>query len=125
MSTWPYPGDSPLARARRIAQAYREHLMVADPDACTRIDAQLREWGEAWMVPRTIVCDLDDWLDPADAADLVCVTVATIRQWRGRGRLAGRHTRNGWRYRARDVIAVAATARKRKTKENNAQRVTN
>lgn len=113
MTGWPYPGDSPVARARRIARAYREHLAVADPARCAELDAACEAWGQTWIAPRTLRYDLDDWLRPADAADIAAVSVATLRKMRTRGRLVGRRTSEGWRYRARDVLALATGVRTR------------
>lgn len=113
MNTWPYPGDSPLARARRIARAYREHLAVANPQICTQLDATCIDWGEGWVAPRVLRYDLDDWLSPADAADIAAVSMASIRKMRARGRLHGRRTAQGWQYRARDVLALVSEIRRR------------
>lgn len=112
--TWPYPGDSPLARARRVARAYRQHLYDADPATCATLDARCLDWGEGWVAPSTLRYDLDDWLSVADAADIAAVQPATLRTWRKRGRLTGRHGTDGWRYRARDVLALASQVRRRK-----------
>lgn len=72
-----------------------------------------REWGEAWVAPRVVTYDLNDMLSPSEAADVAAVGVATIRQWRARGLLTGTHASDGWRYRARDVLAVVADLRRR------------
>jgi hypothetical protein len=77
------------------------------------LDALCVGWGETWMAPRAARYDLDDWLTPAEAADAAAVSVAAVRQWRHRGRLVGRRTPDGWRYRARDVLALAAEVRRR------------
>ncbi len=114
MSAWPYPGDAPLARARRVARAYREHLLRVDPDLCATLDDQMTSFGETWLAPRILRYDLDDWLSPREAADIAGVSVACVRQWRARGRLTGRHTAKGWRYRARDVLVLSGEVRRRK-----------
>jgi hypothetical protein len=114
MTGWPYPGDSPLARARRVAQAYRAALDTADPDTCRRLDGLARRWGETWAVPSVSVHDLDDWLTPAQAADLACVSTGHLRVWRHRGRLTGRQRLDGtWEYLARDVINLVTATRRR------------
>lgn len=110
---WPFLGDAPLARARRIARAYRERLAAVDPSRCAELDEMCLAWGEGWVAPRTLRYGLDDWLTPAEAADAAAVSVAAVRQWRHRGRLTGRQTDDGWRYLARDVLALAAQARRR------------
>lgn len=114
--SYPYPGDSWGLRARRIARAYREATLADDPAAeCARIDRLCADWGERWIVPQPETFDLDDWLTPAQVADAIGVSVATVRQLRGRGRLLGYQDSAGcWRYRYRDALAVMSATRKRK-----------
>lgn len=111
--TWPYPGDSPLARARRVAHAYRARLADTNPTACAELDQLLATWGQTWVVPSLANHDLDDWVGPADAAQLAAVDPATLRVWRHRGRLTGRRTHSGWEYRVRDVLELVSTTRHR------------
>jgi hypothetical protein len=114
MTGWPYPGDSPLARARRLAQAYRAALADTDPGACDQLDERARTWGETWIVPAVITHDLDDWLTPTQAADLACVDPAHLRTWRHRGRLTGRQRPDGgWEYQARDILELLTNRRRR------------
>lgn len=113
MSDWPYPGDSPLARARRVARAYREHLHQVDPLRCNEVDEQMAGWGQGWIAPRVLRYELDDWLSLADAADVAAVERGCLRQWRARGKIVGRHTTTGWQYRARDVLRLASEVRRR------------
>jgi hypothetical protein len=103
---WPFAGDLPLARARKIARAYRERLAEVDPELCASLDALCDDWGETWIAPRPLRYGLDDWLTPAEAADVSAVSVAAIRKARHDGRLAGRRTADGWRYQARDVLRL-------------------
>lgn len=111
---WPYPGDSPVAKARRVAHAYRARLEDAQPDWAAQLDQRFVSWGERWVVPHLALFDLDDWLTPAEAAELGGVDTATVRMWRARGRLTGCRNANGdWRYRARDVIALLSAPRTR------------
>lgn len=111
---WPFPGDGPLARARRIAHAYRKGLHDADPERCAEVDNQMTRWGQNWVVPGAAIHQLDDYIGAADAADLGEVGLATVRQWRLRGRLAGHLDEHGrWHYQVRDVLKVAAETRRR------------
>jgi hypothetical protein len=112
MSGWPYPGDAPTQRARRVAHAYRAALLAADADVCAAIDAQMASMGQHWVVPRVVTYDPDDVLSAADAADVAAVNPATLRKWRERGLLVGVVDRDGWHYRARDVLALAAARRR-------------
>lgn len=121
---WPYPGDGLLTRARRVAHAYRARLHAADPQACEDLDAAMRRWGQHWAVPSIVAVDPDQWLTPSEAAEIGLVGTATLRVWRARGKLTGRKTTgpNGgirWEYRARDVMALAAESRRRKTTEGH------
>ena len=100
---WPYDGDTALTRARKIAHMYRARLRALNPDACDDADNTARHFGELWIVPRVITAGDDDWLDPADAADLLCCSTANIRRLRLAGRLSGVETRDGWRYKVADL----------------------
>lgn len=114
--SWPFPGDSPVARARRVAHAYRASLEAVAPEVCADMDRMMRQFGQLWAVPGVLAYDDPDaWLTPADAAELVCVEVDTIRQMRRRGVLKGRYENGGWRYRAGDVLDCFARPRGRKT----------
>jgi hypothetical protein len=114
LMAWPYPGDSPLARARRVAHAYRAALEHTDPDACAALDQQMTRWGQAWVAPRPELHDLDDWIGPAEAADLAAVGTAQLRVWRHRGRITGRRRASGsWEYQVRDVLALISATRHR------------
>lgn len=78
---WPFPGDNALARARRIALAYREHLKVTDPELCVAVDDMMRKWGQEWIAPDAYTYEPGDALTTAQAAVLVSVRTTTIRQW--------------------------------------------
>lgn len=111
---WPYPGDSPVAKARRVAQAYRARLDAIAPDQVADLDATFSDWGERWIAPRLTMFDLDDLLTPGQAADLGGVDTATVRVWRARGRIVGHRDHDGsWRYLARDVVALISAPRTR------------
>lgn len=116
--TWPYPGDSALARARRVAHAYRARLHAADPQACAALDATMRGWGQGWVVPRVVTVDPGAWLTPAEAADLAVMSTDQLRILRARGRITGRRVGNRWEYQAADVIALSANPRQRNGNED-------
>lgn len=103
MNQWPYPGDSPAARARRVAQAYRATLDVYAPRACADLDARMRNLGQQWVVPGVVTYDPDEWVDPAKAAELACVEVDAIRQMRRRGVIRGRQVGKRWEYRVGEI----------------------
>ncbi|MFD6069395.1 MerR family transcriptional regulator [Amycolatopsis lurida] len=110
---WPWPGDTPLDRARRIARTYREALMIAAPDTCVDLDARCRDLGQTWVVPKPLSFGPDDLLDAKEVADMCNVQPSTIRQWRRRG-LATQDTPDGLRYRVADVLDYHAGRRRRR-----------
>lgn len=111
--TWPYPGDSPNARIRKVAHAYRATLEAYAPLACQQLDERMRNMGQHWVVPSVITVDPDEWLSPAQAADLLCVEVDAIRKMRRRGVLKGRKDGNRWEYQAREVESAFTRPRGR------------
>jgi hypothetical protein len=113
MGTWPYPGDRPAARARRVAQAYRAALLDHAPGKCAELDDLMRQWGQTWVVPRVVTYHPDDWLSVHQAADLAAVELATLRGLRMRGRLVGRPNGRTWEYQAKDILALNANKRRR------------
>jgi hypothetical protein len=120
---WPYNGDTPLVRARKIAHMYRARLRALDTHACDDADATAIGFGETWVIPRVITADDDDLLDPADAADYLCVSTAQVRQLRRTRRLHGIETAEGWRYRVADLRALQ-NARPRKARQKDLESVT-
>jgi hypothetical protein len=114
VTAWPYAGDSPVARARRVAQAYRARLEILDLDGCHDLDRLFADLGETWVAPRVLTVQPTDWLTAAEAADLAGVGVATLRQWRRRGLLSGeRDARGSWRYWAGEVLDLVSSPRTR------------
>jgi len=111
--TWPYPGDGPAARARRVAQAYRSALEQAAPALCYTLDGQMRALGQTWIVPERMMFDPDEWLSPSQAADLACVEIPTIRQMRHRKVIKGRHNGKHWEYQVKEIMAAFARPRGR------------
>lgn len=112
MSSWPYPGDSPLVRARKVAQSYRAHLHAANPDVCAAVDDMVKAFGETWAVPRIVIHDRGALLTAAEAADYSCLSPAALRQLRRRGRLTGHQLDGCWYYRVTDLDNLAAKRRR-------------
>lgn len=112
--TWPYPGDSPVARTRRVAIAYRAALEQTAPLSCAALDKLIGgEFGQTWVLPGFAGYEPDEWLSPADAAALACVEVDTIRQMRRRGVIHGRQYQGRWQYRAKEIVDAFAQPRSR------------
>lgn len=102
-SAWPYPGDSPLARARRIAHMYRQQLRTLNRATADRLDDTAVSFGETWVIESAVIYQDDDLLDPRDAAAYLCVTTDAVRVLRARGRLTGHSVDGTWHYRFRDL----------------------
>lgn len=111
---WPWPGDSVLDRARRVAREYRDALAATDPQRCAALDQRVVELGQPWIVPQPVTVGPDDLLTAEQLADYAQVGVRTINEWRRRG-LEAVDTVDGPRYRPRDLIAWDTRRRERRT----------
>jgi hypothetical protein len=78
---WPWPVDTPLDRARKVALMYRTHLRSMAPAICAQVDETAVIYGEDWMVEKPDIIDPDAELTTAEAADLAKVPVERIRKW--------------------------------------------
>lgn len=84
-SQWPWPGDTALTRARRIAASYRAVLEDIAPDICHQLDQQMITMGVDWIVPRVVAWSEDDWMSAEQVAQYAGVSLATVYSWRHRG----------------------------------------
>lgn len=125
---WPYDGDTPLQRARRIALAYREHLKTANPEVCRALDDMAAQFGETWVLEHLVTTPPDALLTTAESAELAGVDVETIRQWRKRGYVGRdgqrRHLNpssvndQGWPlFLAAEVLEIAAATRRKRLRK--------
>jgi hypothetical protein len=78
---WPWPGDTELAIARKIAIAYREHLRAMARDRCDALDDVMRHYGQTWMLAKPVLYDDTDQVTTAQAAELVSRRPQIIRKW--------------------------------------------
>lgn len=101
---WPWPVDTALHRARRVARSYRDVLETVDPTACAYLDAEMTRLGQRWILPMATVYSDDDWLTAQLVADHAGVAPKTVYEWKRRG-LAPARTREGLRWRFADVRA--------------------
>lgn len=113
---WPFPGDPPLVRARKIAHMYRAALGAANPRMRDQCDATAVGYGESWAVPRLVRYTDDDLLRPADAADFLHISTTALGLLRARGRLAGVWDEKArmWRYRFADLRALGGVRTRRR-----------
>jgi hypothetical protein len=100
--TWPWPSDTALARARRVAQAYRSALEAISPETCATIDAQMTHFGQRWIIPQLVTYTDNDLLSADLVADYCGVALKTVYEWRRRG-LPSVTTPDGIRFRFSDV----------------------
>lgn len=113
---WPFPHDAPTERLKWVARTYRAHLHQRDPDLVAAIDDRMSRWGQGWITADPDLVDLDEWVDPRRAAELLSVRMSQIAALRRTGRLPGRPKGRGgrlWEYRIRDVLALSADPRAR------------
>ena len=119
---WPWPGDNAVARARKVAQAYRQALGLQNRALRDELDETMREYGETWVGEQEISYAGDgmDALTTAQAAELAHVPAYEIQRWAGMphpdipGRqLLPRFGKSGrsCTYLARDVVAAARLRR--------------
>jgi hypothetical protein len=106
--TWPWPGETPTERARRIANS----LLAALPeDDRQRAITAARAVGETWLGEELLAWTEDDVVTTAQAAELVHVGPSTIRKWHSEGTLP--NVGQG-RYRVRDVHLADTTRRQQR-----------
>ncbi|PXY25158.1 hypothetical protein BAY59_24340 [Prauserella coralliicola] len=110
---WPWPADTPLDRARRIAHEYRQYLLEHAAEVCAQLDQRARDLGQGWVAPQPVAYEMDDLLTVEQAADYCQVKPRTVDAWRQRGLQATR-TPDGVRYLVRHLHDYQADRRKRR-----------
>lgn len=104
---WPWPGDTPTDRVRRMVTAYREALLEAAPGNADELDSRFTDYGEGWVrPPATTPINLDEEITVTAAAALVQRRPSAIYRWIAHGRLPKRTTHAGIRVTVRDVLDV-------------------
>jgi len=113
---WPWPADTQLERARRIAASYRTALLSVAPDLCAQLDAKAVELGQGWVKPlETDIADLDEMLSAEQIAGILFVEPRTVRMWGYRGHIERLDDDGKPRYRLRDVLDYQARTRLERT----------
>lgn len=116
VTRWPFPGDSPLDRARRVAASYREAARSAGVEV-ERLDAHFVRLGESWVSGVEVTVD-DDVLTAAELEQALGIPASRVWQWKARGMLEPVATGPS-RYRVADVRELeAAMRRKRATRRS-------
>lgn len=115
--TWPWPGDTPTERARRIANSLV--ALLPEPDRTLMI-AKAHALGETWLGSSLVVHEPDETITTRDAAAMLCVGEDTIRAWATRAHpddptrplLARVGWRGGFRtYKVADLLDAARLIR--------------
>lgn len=108
-ASWPWPGDTALDRARRIANS----LLALLPDGeRERHVATAHQLGETWLGGDLLRWTVDDIVSTAEAAGIVHVKDSTIRKWHSEP--GGLPNCGRGRYRVGDVLDYAALKRARR-----------
>ncbi|KZM68329.1 hypothetical protein [Nocardia terpenica] len=89
---WPWPADTPLQRARKIAGSYRAALHQLDPGRCADLDRRAVELGQGWIAPVELPAHLsehalDAELSAADIEHFWRIPASTIRTWAHRNEI--------------------------------------
>jgi len=113
-SRWPFPGDSPAVRARKVAWAYRAALTeLGHIEIVAELDARFISWDEEWVCPvRTY--DDEDWVTAREAGGIAGVAEGTISIARVRGRIKARRDGRRFLYRVADVRQLSFARRERR-----------
>lgn len=114
---WPFPADTQLERARRVAREYRNVLLAFAPaPMVARLDALMAERGQGWVDARPLAHDPDDLLTVDEVAEFSQVAPRTVTTWRLERipPLPTTHTPDGIRIRFGDLVAWQAARRRRR-----------
>lgn len=109
--SWPWPTDTGLERARRVAHAYRSALHAHAESVCRELDERMRTFGQTWVLPSPVTRTDEELLTTDEAADYLVVRPRTVDAYRRRG-LPSVTTPDGPRYRVGDLRAWQAARRR-------------
>lgn len=119
---WPFPGDSPVVKARKMALAYRAALQEMDPALVKEMDQRFADWGQRWHATEHVAYGPEDWVPTDIAASMVDLSTGTLSILRTRGRIKGRLRQKGERgfeYKVKDVLALSTEIRRRNWRNGN------
>ncbi|WP_159840190.1 hypothetical protein [Nocardia sp. CY41] len=113
---WPFPADTALERARRIAHSYRHALMSVAPELCRQLDDKAVELGQGWVRPfETDLVDLDEALTAEAIGEILSVSARTVRLWGYRGHIERLGEEGRPLYRFSDVLDYLARTRQKRS----------
>lgn len=78
---WPWPGDTDLQKARRLANSTLTMLVKVDPEGAELLMAQAHLYELTWFGPTPVINDPEDAVTTLEAAQLMHVKPQTIRLW--------------------------------------------
>lgn len=121
---WPFAGDAPIARARKVALAYRhiaqelvdKYGADTEGDPVADLDERFHRWGELWIdTDRTVTYAADDWVTSQIAATILAVSQSYMSALRVHGRIKGRYIKgkHGYVYRVGDIWTLSSEMRRR------------
>ncbi len=114
MTRWPWPGDTPAERARRIANA----MLAMVPEEQRQVAVRhAHELGETWLGVEVVMWGPEDIVTTREASTVAHVGESTIRKWHSEGHLVNVTT---GRYRVVDVLECSARMRDRRTQRRAA-----
>ena len=82
LDAWPWPADTELERARRVARQYREALQHVAPNLARHLDDICTRCGQRWIAAAPVVLDPDELLTTGEVAELRQVRPRTVTKWR-------------------------------------------
>jgi hypothetical protein len=121
---WPWPGDTDVDKARRVAHDYRRELARHDPGMCLRLDQAYQRLGQHWIAPVPATLDLEARLRPVRLAEYLAgeVTPNQISQWGTRHRIRRYSDRDGHTvYRVGDIVDELARQRRARAERQSRQ----
>lgn len=115
--TWPWPGDTPTERARRIANSLLG--LLSAPERALMVE-RAHALGETWLGETLVIHEPDETITTRDAAAMLSVGEDTIRSWAARAHPDDPDRpllpRAGWRggfrtYKVADLLEAARIIR--------------
>lgn len=78
---WPWPEDTPLHQARRVANTLLKLLHDVDPLGAQIARSQIHTYGLTWLGSTLVTREPGDIVTTPEAAELLGVSEDTVRRW--------------------------------------------